>query len=379
MTSGNPVLGGRYRLTSRIAAGGMGEVWQATDQLLGREVAVKLLRQHMAADPAFRERFRNEARITAGLTDPGIAQVFDYGESDGVAYLIMELVSGEPLSGILRRHGTLSPEITLDVVGQVAKALHTAHRAGIIHRDIKPGNLLVTEVGTVKVTDFGIARALEAAPVTQSGIVLGTAQYVSPEQASGERLTPATDVYSLGVVAYECLAGRPPFDGETQVAIALHHLYDAPPPLPASVPPRVRELVLAMLAKDPDARPAGSREVAERAVALRESLAGAHTVMLGTLTDPSWFAVGGTGRAPGGGPGRGPATPPMGASPSQPSYPRPSAPRSSPAARPGPPARPTGPGRTGHPAPTVDAPRRAAASGGRRGRRVTTVVVATAG
>ncbi|MCC5580381.1 serine/threonine protein kinase, partial [Microtetraspora sp. AC03309] len=288
----------------------MGEVWQATDELLGREVAVKLLRQHVAADPSFRERFRNEARITAGLTDPGIAQVFDYGESDGVAYLIMELVSGEPLSGILRRNGSLSPEVTLDVIGQVAKALHSAHRAGIIHRDIKPGNLLVTETGVVKVTDFGIARALEAAPVTQSGVVLGTAQYVSPEQASGSTLTPATDVYSLGVVAYECLAGRPPFSGETQVAIALHHLYDPPPPLPAAVPARVRELVLAMLAKDPEARPAGTRELAERAVTIRESLSDAHTVMLGTLTDPAWFAVGAPAHGPTHGPISAPATPP---------------------------------------------------------------------
>ncbi|MGV9536539.1 protein kinase domain-containing protein [Streptosporangium sandarakinum] len=245
------LLGGRYRPLGRIATGGMGEVWRARDELLGREVAVKLLRRHVAADPDFRERFRMEARIAAGLSDPGIAQVFDYGEADDVAYLVMELVPGDSLATILKRSGRLSVEDTLDMVEQTARALAAAHRSGIIHRDIKPGNLLVTETGTVKITDFGIARALEAAPMTQTGTVLGTAQYVSPEQASGERLTVATDVYSLGVVAYECLAGRPPFVSETQVAIALMHIGQEPPPLPESVPQAVRDLVMRCLAKDP--------------------------------------------------------------------------------------------------------------------------------
>ncbi len=240
MTSGNLLLGNRYRLTGRIATGGMGEVWRAVDELLGREVAVKLLRQHVAADPSFRDRFRTEARITAGLTDPGIAQVFDYGEQSDGAYLVMELVIGEPLSAILARNGTLSAEVTLDMIAQTARGLHAAHSSGIIHRDIKPGNLLINQSGQVKVTDFGIARALQAAPVTRTGTVLGTAQYVSPEQASGTPLTPATDIYSLGVVAYECLTGRPPFIAETQVAMALQHLNEPPPPLPASVPPAVR-------------------------------------------------------------------------------------------------------------------------------------------
>ncbi len=291
MTSGNPTLGNRYHLTSRIATGGMGEVWRAEDELLGREVAVKLLRQHVAADPAFRERFRSEARITAGLTDSGVAQVFDYGETDGVAYLVMELVPGEPLSAILARSGALSPEVTLDVICQASKGLAAAHRAGIIHRDIKPGNLLVTESGLIKITDFGIARALEAAPVTQTGTVLGTAQYVSPEQASGSTLTPSTDIYSLGVVAYECLAGRPPFTAPTQVALALHHLNDPPPPLPESVPAPVRGLVGAMLAKDPADRPASARELGDRVIVLRDSLGGVNMVELSTLTDPAGFAV----------------------------------------------------------------------------------------
>ncbi|MEU4407766.1 protein kinase [Streptosporangium sp. NPDC023963] len=285
------LLGGRYRPLGRIASGGMGEVWRARDELLGREVAVKLLRPHVAEDPAFRLRFRSEARIAAGLSDPGIAQVFDYGEGGGVAYLVMELVPGQSLAGILARDGALSPEITLDVVRQTAMGLHAAHRAGIIHRDIKPGNLLVTEAGVIKITDFGIARALEAVPVTQTGILMGTAQYVSPEQASGDPLTPATDIYSLGVVAYECLTGQAPFRAETQVAIALMHIGEPPPPLPEWIPPAVRDLVMACLAKDPLRRPAGARELSERADMLLDALTATGATGLGMLTDPvGWRA-----------------------------------------------------------------------------------------
>ncbi|MFI6509882.1 serine/threonine-protein kinase [Streptosporangium sp. NPDC050855] len=285
------LLGGRYRPLGRIASGGMGEVWRARDDLLGREVAVKLLRAHVAEDPEFRRRFRSEARIAAGLSDPGIAQVFDYGEAEGVAYLVMELVPGQSLAGILTRDGRLPPEVTLDVVHQTARALHAAHSGGIIHRDIKPGNLLVTEAGVIKITDFGIARVLEAAPVTQTGMLLGTAQYVSPEQASGEPLTPATDIYSLGVVAYECLAGRAPFTADTQVAIALMHIGEPPPPLPDDVPPMVRDLVMACLSKDPLRRPAGARELSERADVLLDALTASGTTGLGMLTDPAgWRA-----------------------------------------------------------------------------------------
>ncbi|MFB4269343.1 serine/threonine-protein kinase [Nonomuraea sp. GTA35] len=285
-------LRNRYLLVSRIATGGMGEVWRARDELLGREVAVKILRSHIYADPTFRERFRNEARLTAALADPGVAQIFDYGEQSELAYLVMELVHGEPLSAILARNGAIGPEVALDVVHQTAKALHAAHSAGIIHRDIKPGNLLVTPEGTIKVTDFGIARALEAAPVTQTGTVLGTAQYVSPEQAQGFPLTPATDLYSLGVVAYECLAGRTPFRGDSQVAIALQHLNEQPPPLGVDVPAQVRELVMALLAKEPAQRPGSALEVADRAYVLRESLAGVeHVPELSMLTDPGGFRV----------------------------------------------------------------------------------------
>ncbi|MCG5219666.1 serine/threonine-protein kinase [Streptosporangium sp. KLBMP 9127] len=352
MTSHGPKLGDRYLLVSRIAAGGMGEVWRARDELLGREVAVKLLRQHVAADPAFRRRFRTEAQITAGLADPGIAQVYDYGEHADVAYLVMELVSGEPLSAILARNPRLSPEVTLDVVHQSARALETAHESGIIHRDVKPGNMLVTQAGVIKITDFGIARAMEAAPVTQTGTVLGTAQYVSPEQASGSPLTPSTDLYSLGVVAYECLAGRLPFGADTQVALALQHLNDPPPPLPGDIPGPVRGLVMALLAKDPRSRPGSARELADRAYALRESLAGSDAVDLSNLTDPVGRRV-----------RRGQDT-----AQAQP--------------QPAPPPLPFRPGEPGlyDPASIPGMPARTTAQAPRKGRRrTTTVLVATAG
>lgn len=290
-------LRNRYLLISRIATGGMGEVWRARDELLGREVAVKILRSHIYADLTFRERFRNEARITAALADPGVAQIFDYGEQDDLAYLVMELVHGEPLSAILARNGAIGPEVTLDVVHQTAKALHAAHSAGIIHRDIKPGNLLVTPDGAIKVTDFGIARALEAAPVTQTGTVLGTAQYVSPEQAQGFALTPSTDLYSLGVVAYECLAGRTPFRADSQVAIALLHLNEQPPPLGVDVPAPVRELVMSLLAKA-GAAP-GDRAGAVRPRLRAARVAGrsvAQGAELSMLTDPGGFRVREAGR-----------------------------------------------------------------------------------
>jgi serine/threonine-protein kinase len=272
------LVGGRYRLTSRVAVGGMGEVWRGTDELLDRPVAVKLLSAAYADDEEFRARFRAEARYAASLSHPGIAQVYDYGESSdlpsGGSYLVMELVPGEPLSAMIARHGRLSAPVTLDIVGQSAEALDAAHQAGIVHRDIKPGNLLVTADGTTKITDFGIARALRTsqAHLTQTGIVMGTASYVSPEQASGGIITSASDIYSLGVVAYECLTGQPPFVAETPIAIAVAHMDRPVPPLPADVPEPVADLVLAMLAKQPADRPESARWVADRARLLRGGL-----------------------------------------------------------------------------------------------------------
>jgi serine/threonine protein kinase len=272
------LLAGRYRLTDRIAAGGMGEVWRGQDELLNRAVAVKLLPTGRAGDETFLARFRAEARYAASLSHPGIARVYDYGESSefGGAYLIMELVDGEPLSAILARAGRLSPDATLDIVGQAARALDAAHQAGIVHRDIKPGNLLVASGGTTKITDFGIATAVQAAQashLTETGMVMGTAMYVSPEQATGAPVNAASDIYSLGVVAYECLAGHPPFTAREPLAIAFAHKHEPVPALPPDVPQPVSDLVYHMLAKTPEERPASVRVVADHADMLRDALA----------------------------------------------------------------------------------------------------------
>jgi eukaryotic-like serine/threonine-protein kinase len=263
------VLDGRYALVERIATGGMGEVWRGVDQILGRPVAIKLLAAMHADDQQFRARFRAEARYAASLSHPGIARVFDYGENSplGGPYLVMELVDGEPLSAILERVGRLHPDVVLDIIAQSARALDAAHQQGIVHRDIKPGNLLIMADGTSKITDFGIAKAnsLQAVNLTATGIVMGTALYVSPEQATGSRLSGASDIYSLGVVAYECLSGQPPFIADQPLAIAIMHKHDPVPPLPPDVPRPVADLVFAMLAKTPDGRPETARHVADRA------------------------------------------------------------------------------------------------------------------
>lgn len=267
-------LGDRYRLDERIATGGMGEVWRARDELLDRDVAVKLLKREYADDDGFIERFRAEARHTAGLAHPGIAGVYDYGEGAGTSYLVMELVPGEPLSALLKVEGRLSAERTLDVLVQAARALDAAHQGGVIHRDVKPGNILVCPDGTVKLTDFGIARAADAVPLTQTGMVMGTAHYLSPEQGNGREVTPASDVYSLGVVAYECLAGRRPFEADTPVGIAMAHLYEDPPALPADVPEDVSDLVAQAMAKEPDDRFATAAAFAKAAEVTRSRLDG---------------------------------------------------------------------------------------------------------
>ncbi|HET6816972.1 MAG TPA: protein kinase [Mycobacteriales bacterium] len=265
-------LGDRYQLQQRIATGGMGEVWRANDSLLGRAVAVKVLKPEYAADPHFLERFRNEARHTASLSHPGIANVFDYGEVGDKAYLVMELVAGEPLSTILARDGRLTPASTLDIVGQAALALQAAHDVGVIHRDVKPGNILIRPDGVVKVTDFGIARVVDAAPVTQTGMVVGTAAYLSPEQASGRSTTTASDVYSLGVVAYECLSGERPFHADSAVGVAMAHATATPPPLPKDVPPLVADFVLRAMEKDPARRPSSAGDFGRTALALATQL-----------------------------------------------------------------------------------------------------------
>ncbi len=257
------ILSGRYTLTERIAGGGMGEVWAATDTVLGRAVAVKLLHPGLSQDSDFVERFRAEARHTAALHHPNIATVFDYGEDDGTAYLVMELVVGQPLSQIISERAPLSAQETASILIQAATALEAAHQGGVIHRDVKPANILITSDGTAKLTDFGISRLVGSAPLTQTGQVLGTAQYLSPEQALGQSATTSSDIYALGVVGHEMLTGARPFDAGSVVATALAHVNQPAPPLPDTVPIGVRDVISAALAKDPADRPASAAAVAQ--------------------------------------------------------------------------------------------------------------------
>ncbi|MCU1513021.1 MAG: serine/threonine protein kinase, partial [Microbacteriaceae bacterium] len=286
-------FGGRYQLSSRVAIGGMGEVWEATDLVIGRTVAIKILKDEYLGDPSFLERFRAEARHAALVNHEGIANIFDYGEEDGSAYLVMELVPGEALSTILERERVLSTDRVLDIVAQTASALHAAHSAGLVHRDIKPGNLLITPDGRVKITDFGIARIADQVPLTATGQVMGTVQYLSPEQASGHPASPTTDIYSLGIVAYEALAGRRPFTGESQVAIAMAQINDTAPDLPVTVSEPVRNLVYSSIAKNPADRPASAAHLARAAQALRRGdVVGAAAAVPGVLSGASVASFG---------------------------------------------------------------------------------------
>jgi hypothetical protein len=272
MTTASVMVAGRYRLEQRLAYGGMGEVWRATDTVLGRPVAVKLLRAEYASHGATLDRFRAEARHAGSLSHPGIAQVYDYGEAGpaDAPYLVMELVAGPPLSELLTR-GPLRPALAMDLVAQVAVGLAAAHAAGLVHRDIKPGNLLLAPDGRIKITDFGIAHAAGSAPLTSTGTLLGTPGYLAPERVSGGSATAASDLYSLGIVAFECLAGSPPFRG-TGVELAVAHRDQPLPPLPSSVPAPVAALVGRLTAKDPALRPGSAAEVAGQAEQLRDAI-----------------------------------------------------------------------------------------------------------
>lgn len=295
------VIADRYRLEGRIASGGMGEVWRAVDLVLDRPVAVKLLKDTCVDHPETLARFRAEARHAAALSHPQIAQIYDYGDAQGdrPPFLVMELVDGPPLSVVLA-DGPLEADRVLDVISQAAAGLNAAHAAGVLHRDIKPGNLLVDADGVVKITDFGISYATGSAPLTRTGMLIGTPAYLAPERVAGGGAGPASDLYSLGVVAYECLAGAQPFGG-TAMEVALSHWHTPLPPLPPDVPSGLVALVANLTAKDPADRPASAIDVAVRAARLRAALSNGasastdapvgHTVMTGRF----WAGVGAAG------------------------------------------------------------------------------------
>jgi serine/threonine-protein kinase len=280
MVAENPVpasagllLVDRYRLDDRVAEGGMGEVWRATDLVLDRVIAVKLLRPGRGEREEELARFRAEARHAGSVSHPGIAQVYDYHDANPPSppFLVMELVDGPSLAGLLE-DGPIDPARTMDLIAQAAHALEAAHAVGLVHRDIKPGNLLLTRAGQLKITDFGIAHAADSVTLTRPGALIGTPAYLAPERAAGAPAAPAADLYALGIVAFQCLTGELPFTGEPLV-IALAHQDRPFPPLPPSVPAEVAALVAGLTAKDPGARPGSAAEVAQRAERVRAVLA----------------------------------------------------------------------------------------------------------
>jgi eukaryotic-like serine/threonine-protein kinase len=251
------ILNDRYEMGSPLGKGGMAHVYRGTDRVLDRTVAIKVLSGKYAGDDSFVTRFRREAQAAAGLNHANIVGVYDTGDEGQMHYIVMEYVEGETLGDVLRRDGRLHPERAAAIAAEVATALHAAHEKGLVHRDVKPGNVMIDREGQVKVVDFGIARAAADDTLTQTGLVLGTASYLSPEQAQGLPVDARSDIYSLGCVLYEMLTGRPPFDGDTPVAIAYMHVNETPPrpsELEPSIPPHLDQAVMRALQKDPEAR-----------------------------------------------------------------------------------------------------------------------------
>ncbi len=300
------VLSGRYELSHLVARGGMAEVYRARDQLLDRPVALKVLFPELSVDRSFVERFRREAQAAANLSHPNIVPVFDWGEDNGTYFIVMEFVDGRALSSILRTAGPLHPDRAAEIAADVAGALAYAHRHGVVHRDVKPGNVLITEEGTIKVTDFGIARAVNTEEsLTQTGAVMGTATYFSPEQAEGMGVDSRSDIYSLGVVLFEMVTGRPPFLGDTPVAVASKHVREHPPApreVNPGVPPDLEAIILKCLAKSPDHRYATGDDLRIDLLRFREGRAvGAASPPTGqhpSVTTQSVRSVGGTQALP---------------------------------------------------------------------------------
>ncbi len=256
------IAGGRYRVERVLGEGAMAKVLLAHDAELGREVAVKLLDEGLAADSSFRARFAREARVAAGLSHPNIVTVFDVGEADGRPFIVMELVPGRTLEERLRRDGAVPADDVVAIARQVCAGLEHAHANGLVHRDLKPGNLIERDDGTIKIADFGIARAVEGTELTEAGTVVGTAAYLAPEQAEAGTVTPATDLFALGVVLYELLTGRQPWKVESLAQLAGRREV-TPPELPADTPPGLRAAIERSLRPDPEERPSSAAEFAQ--------------------------------------------------------------------------------------------------------------------
>jgi serine/threonine-protein kinase len=293
------VIDGRYKVMHRLGSGGMADVFCAEDQQLGRNIALKLLHRRFAEDPGFVERFRREAQSAAGLQHPNVVSVYDRGSYGGTYYIAMEYLQGKTLKRLIREEAPLDPVRAIDIAIQILKAARFAHRRGVVHRDLKPHNVMIDEQEHAKVTDFGIARA-GASDMTETGSIMGTAQYLSPEQAQGMAVSASSDLYSVGVVLYELLTGRVPFDGESAVTIALKHVSEAPTPLHLlnpRVPPELEQVVLWALNKDPADRPADADQLIAALQAAREAIvsgsAGQRTADMPALA----FAAGAAGAA----------------------------------------------------------------------------------
>lgn len=279
----------RYRLDARLAQGGMGEVWKGYDIQLGRPVAIKALRGDLGVtQEAKLLRLRAEAHNSANLAHPNIAALFEYYEHDGIGFLVMEYVPSKSLADLFHeQNGPMEPTRLLPILIQTARGLFVAHSHGVIHRDVKPANIMVSGSGEVKITDFGVSYSTNQEQITQDGMVVGTAQYISPEQAQGQHATPQSDIYSLGIVAYEGLCGHRPFTGATPVDIAAAHVNNPVPPLPDSVDVQLREFVMSMLSKDPLDRPKDALTVSRTLSRIERRLLDQQTQLADTMVVPT--------------------------------------------------------------------------------------------